>query len=222
MPVVATDYVDAIAHLPIGAVLRADGVSWEEYESLLADLGDSYSARIFYDSGRMEIMAPTYLHDKSSSIIFVLIGALRDELDIDIEGCGSTTLKDELIEKGAEPDEAFYVQNAERIIGNETLDLRHDPPPDLVIEVDRTSSSLDKFAIYAALGVPEIWRLFKGEISFHHLIDGRYQQSVHSRAFPFLSAPTLIEFVTRGLTEGERKAAKAFRAWVRRTRQPGS
>ena len=160
-------------------------------------------------------MAPSYPHDRPIEILHTLVSALRDELDIDVEGCGSTTLKLDLIEKGAEPDKEFYVQNASRIIGNETLDLRRDPPPDLVIEVDRTSSSIDKFGIYAALRVPENWRLFKGNLTFHQLIEDRYQESSHSRAFPFLTPRTLMEFVTLGQKEGERKAAKAFRAWIR-------
>jgi len=56
MSVATTDYLAAIAHLPAGAVLRIDDVSWEEYENLLADLGEGYAVRIFYDNGRMEVM----------------------------------------------------------------------------------------------------------------------------------------------------------------------
>jgi Uma2 family endonuclease len=218
MPVVASEYLEAIEHLPAGGVLSFEDVSWEDYETLLADLGESYSVRIFYDRGRMEIMAPSYEHDKPIDILHRLLITLSDELDIDVEGCGSTTLKLERTEKGAEPDKEFYVQNASRIIGNETLDLRRDPPPDLVIEVDRTSSSIDKFSIYASLGVPEIWRLFKGKLTLYHLIEDRYQESQHSLAFPFITPQTLMEFVTLGQKEGERKAAKAFRDWIRQNR----
>ena len=77
MSAVATDYREAIAHLPAGAALRVDDVSWEDYENLLDDLGESYSVRIFYDRGRMEIVPPlTYEHDKPKGIIFTLIGLL--------------------------------------------------------------------------------------------------------------------------------------------------
>jgi Uma2 family endonuclease len=36
------------------------------------------------------------------------------------------------------------------------------PPPDLVVEADLTSSSLDKLTIYASLGVAEVWRYAGG------------------------------------------------------------
>jgi Uma2 family endonuclease len=215
MPVATTDYLEAIAHLPAGAVLRMDDGPWEEYEQLLADLGEGYTVRIFYDRGRMEVMAPAYMHEKPKSIMHRLVDALSEELDIDVESAGSTTLKVEMKAKGAEPDDCFYVQNAPLIIGKEDLDLERDPPPDLVVEVNRTSTSLDKFAIYAALGVPEIWRLTGKTVHIYLLAEDHYEESATNRAFPFVSAQTLSEFLAKGLAEGKRKAAHAFRAWVR-------
>lgn len=215
MSVATTDYLAAIAHLPAGAVLRIDDVSWEEYESLLGDLGDDYAVRIFYDQGRMEIMAPASTHEKPKSVLHTLVTALRDELDIDVESLGSTTLKTEMKAKGAEPDDCFYIQNAALVIGKEDLDLMDDPPPDLVVEIDRTSMSLNRFAIYAGLRVPEIWRVVSHRVDIYLLSDEQYQKSPNSDAFPFLTAEALSEFLTRGLAEGERKVARAFRAWVR-------
>ena len=216
MSVATTDYLAAIAHLPAGAALRMDDVTWEEYEQLLADLGDGYAVRIFYDQGRMEIVAPTSIHERPKGIINTLLYVLSDELDIDVEGFGSTTFREKLKAKGAEPDECFYVQNASAVIGKEEeIDLRYDPPPDIVVEVDRTSASLNKFNIYSALGVPEIWRIKGGSLEIHLLAENNYEQSPTSRAFPSLSAQTLMEFMTKGLVEGERKTARAFRDWVR-------
>ncbi|HKS42737.1 MAG TPA: Uma2 family endonuclease, partial [Blastocatellia bacterium] len=172
MSVATTDYLAAIEHLPAGAALRMDDVTWEEYEQLLADLGDGYAARIFYDQGRMEILAPTFIHERPINIIGTLVHVLRDELDIDVEGCGSTTFREKLKAKGAEPDECFYVQNASAVIGKEDeIDLRYDPPPDIVVEVDRTSASLNKFNIYSALGVPEIWRVKGRSLEIHLLAE---------------------------------------------------
>src|SRR4029450_10082509 len=105
MNVPPTDSPSAIAHMPAGAALCIDDVPWAEYENLLADLGESYSVRIFYDRGRMEIMAPGSAHERPKSVIHSLITALRDELDIDVESLGSTTLKVELKAKGAGPDD---------------------------------------------------------------------------------------------------------------------
>ena len=96
----------------------------------------------------------------------------------------------------------------------------HDPAPDLVVEIDRTSSSLDRFSIYAALGVPEIWRLARHQLRIHLLSGDRYEESPISSAFPFLTAKALSELVARGLKEGERKAARALREWMRKHHHP--
>lgn len=216
MSVATTDYLAAIEHLPAGAALRMDDVTWEEYEQLLADLGDGYSARIFYDQGRMEILAPTSTHGRPINIIGTLVRVLSDELDINVEGFGSTTFREKLTAKGAEPDDCFYVQNAQSVIGKkEDIDLRYDPPPDIVVEVDLTSASLNKFNIYSALGVPEIWRIKGDSLQIYLLVENNYEQSPASRAFTFLSARTLSQYMAKGVVEGERKVARAFRDWVR-------
>ena len=215
---VATEYLEAIAHLPKGMTLRTDGVSWDEYEELLHDLGPTYQVRIFYDHGRMEIVSPRPIHERPVEILHRLIIAISDQLDIDIESLGSTTLKKQMADAGAEPDASFYVQNAALIHDYLDLDIEHDPPPDLVIESDHTSSSLDKFVIYANLEAPEIWRIFNQRVGFWILENNRYIESDHSRTFPFLSAAMLNQFLEQGLMEGERKAAKSFRAWINSTR----
>lgn len=220
MSAATNDYVAAIAHLPAGAVLRIADVSWDEYENLLADLGEGYAVRIFYDHGRMEIMAPASTHEKPKSVIHTLVTILRDELDIDVESLGSTTLRKEMKAAGAEPDDCFYIQSAALVIGETDLNLAHDPPPDLVVEIDWMSSSLDRFAIYAALGVPEIWQHARRQLRIHLLSGDCYDESPISRAFPFLTAQILSEFIARGLKEGERKVASAFREWVRGRHHP--
>jgi len=120
MSAMTADYLAAIEHMPAGAVLRVDGVSWEDYEQLLADLGEGSVVRVFYDAGRMEIMAPASVHERPKSVIHRLIIALSDELDIDVESLGSTTLRAEMKSKGAEPDDCFYIQNAALVIGKPT------------------------------------------------------------------------------------------------------
>jgi Uma2 family endonuclease len=221
MSVATTDYSLAIAHLPAAAVLRLDNVPWEEYEQLLADLGPGYAVRIFYDRGRMEIMGPSAGHERPKNIMATLVAALRDELDIDVESLGSTTFRSELKAKGAEPDDCFFIKNASLIIGSDVddYDLERMPPPDIAVEVDRTNASLDKFVIYAALGVPELWRVHKKTVRIYLLSGDHYSESATSRAFPFLASQTLSEFLALGLAEGGRKAARAFRAWLREQQQ---
>ena len=42
-------YIEAIEHLPTGATLRIPHVRWEDYDQLLAELGDDYHVRVSYD-----------------------------------------------------------------------------------------------------------------------------------------------------------------------------
>jgi Uma2 family endonuclease len=212
MSVAPADYLAAIEHLPAGAVLRFDDVSWEDYENLLADLGDGYAVRIFYDNGRMEVMAPastmkTKKRHQSSD------HCSGDELDIDVESLGSTTLKRRLRPKA---QSRMTVLRSKRCpsLAKTTSTLRT-TAADIVVEVDRTSSSLNKFDIYAALDVPEIWRVTGRRVDFYRLTESGYQNTPASRAFPFLPARILSDFLQRVLTEGGRKAAREFRDWVR-------
>jgi Uma2 family endonuclease len=169
----------------------------------------------------MEIVSPKPIHERPIEILRRLVSAISDELEIDIESLGSTTLKKQMREAGAEPDACFYVQNAAVIHGYLDLDLAHDPPPDLVIESDHTSSSLDKFDIYARLGVPEIWRVLHQQVAFWRLRRNNYHEVKYSHCFPFLTAQILNEYLEQGLLSGERRAAKAFRQWIKtQTEQP--
>jgi Uma2 family endonuclease len=216
IPPSAADYVVAGEHLLPGMALCAIDVPWEVYEQLLEDLGEGYALRVFYNQGKMVIMPPlTYFHEKPKDIIHRLVATLSDELDIDVEFAGSTTLKKEAASQGAEPDTCFYVQHAAQLAGKRELKLDDTPPPDVVVEIDYTSLSADKFEIYAGLGVPEIWRWHKNMLRFYCLSGANYEEITHSRAFPFLDSATLTDFVRLGVNEGETKAAKAFRAWVR-------
>lgn len=221
MTVIATtDLLEVAERLRTGSVFYAEQISWGEYEELLAELGPAYGVRIFYDDGRMEIMAPASIHEKPKIVLHNLVEALGYELNIELTSFGSTTFRRELRTKGAEPDDSFYIEHASTMIGRDEPELETDPPPDLVIEIDRTSSSLNKFAIYAGLGVPEIWQAVKGKVQIWQLVGEDYKESQNSRAFPFLSAATLSDFLAKGLKEGEQKAARAFREWIRNHQPP--
>jgi Uma2 family endonuclease len=216
----APDFLAVVNQLPPGTSFRADNVSWETYERLLADLSPFTGVRVFYDQGRMEAVSPTSSHEKPVEIIATLVRVFRDQLDVDVESLGSTTLRLQIKAKGAEPDASFFVQHAAQVIGKADLKLPDDPPPDLIVESDLTSSSLDRFAIYAGLDVPEIWRVANWHVSIWLLNDGAYQEAEVSAAFPFLARQTLNEFLVKGLNEGERKVARAMREWLEN--QPSS
>ena len=157
-------------------------------------------------------------HEELTVILNKLISVIEDELRIPMQSYRSATLKKEKKRKGTEPDDCFYIQNASQVTGKK-IDLNLDPPPDLAIEVDLSSPSLLKFPIYAALGVPELWRYKNDEVHFYELTEGGYEEIENSRAFPFLSARTVTDFLLRGITNGQTKAKWAFADWIRARKQ---
>jgi Uma2 family endonuclease len=162
-------YRDAIDHLPDGATLTFQGVSWVEYERLLQELTNRPRLRVSYDAGRLEITSPLPEHEEYARFIdaFVRVCAERDRLHV--QSYGGATWKRSALAKGAEPDACYYVASAVRVIGKRRLDLDVDPPPDIVVEIDITNESLAKFGIYTALGVPEVWRYDGNTVSFYTL-----------------------------------------------------
>src|SRR5262249_9703789 len=78
MSIRTTAYLDAIAHLPEGATLVFNQISWDEYERLLEDLWDRPQLRLTYDCGKLEIMSPLFEHDEYASFIDDLVRALSE------------------------------------------------------------------------------------------------------------------------------------------------
>ena len=118
--------------------------------------------------------------------------------------------------EGLEPDEGYYIQNEARIRGKMAMDLDVDPPPDLAIEIDITSRWVDREGIYAAIGVPELWRYDGDSLRIFRLgPDGKYEQTEVSPAFPFLPIAEFAEFFDPRPGEDQTTWSKRFRAWVR-------
>ncbi|MGK7927101.1 MAG: Uma2 family endonuclease [Spirulina sp.] len=113
-----------------------------------------------------------------------------------------------------EPDGCFYIQNESRVRGRR-IDLAVDPPPDLAIESDNTHSSIDKLSLYAALGVPELWRYTRQSFLVYHLIGDRYEQREESLAFPFLPIAEIPSFIEQSYEIGQRSAVRLFRQRIR-------
>jgi Uma2 family endonuclease len=202
---------------PPGRWLRLSGVDWSTYSRLLRAFAEKPGIRLTYDRGELEIMAPLLAHDGDGRFCFRLVSALTEELGLPLKCGGSTTMRRRLRQRGIEADECFWIANAHRMQGVRRLDLRRDPPPDLAIEVDVTRSSFDRLAIYAVLGVPEVWRLDGNSLMFHVLdASGQYNEATVSRSFPLLTPSDLIGFLQRARGAGDvNPIVRDFRAWVR-------
>jgi len=193
-----------------------DDIGWRLYDFLLGELGNRPGLRVTFDRGRLEFMTLSYEHAWLRRRVGLLVQALAEELDLDFQGCGSTTLRNENVERGLESDEGFYIEHEPLIRGKKVLDLSRDPPPDLAIEIEVSRSSLDRMGIYAALRVPEVWR-FDGEILrvYGLRADGTYEELAHSLCFPFLPLSEAVDMLKQTFQLSESGMPRALRTWIR-------
>ena len=189
--------------------------NWVSYRAI-ADLLGEIHVRLTYDRGRMEFMTLSNLHERLKKLIGRLIEALTEEMNIPLRSAGSTTLNREDLDRGVEPDQCYYLENEPRMRRRDEIDLTRDPPPDLAIEVEVTRSALNRMGIFAALGIPEIWR-FDGATLHVHLRtpEGTYVETERSPHFPFLSLTEIVSFIGRRHEMSETELVRSFRAWVR-------
>ena len=195
---------------------------WTTYTRLLRAFAERPSVRLAYDRGNLEIMRPLFEHDRPAALLARFVIILTEELGLPLASGGSTTLRRRRKQRGLEPDKCFWIRNEPRVRANRRIDLRVDPPPDLAVEVDVTRSSLDRMGIYAALGVPEVWRLDAPTLTIQVLgADGRYAESPASLAFPSLTAADLLRFLALLGQIDENAICARFRAWVRQSQGGG-
>jgi Uma2 family endonuclease len=200
--------------VPPGQEVWLRDIDWATFEGILEALGDTRGARLAYQEGVLEIMSPLARHEDDKGIISDLVKVLLEEIGTEFRALGSTTFKRQDTGKAVEPDDCFYIEHEAQIRGLARIDLERDPPPDLVLEVDLTSRThLD---IYAALGIPEVWRCVNDVLYIHILWDDRYAEAATSPHFPGLH---LREAIPRCLADsrvqGRNTAVKAFRTWAK-------
>ncbi|MCF2150737.1 Uma2 family endonuclease [Desmonostoc muscorum LEGE 12446] len=200
--------------VPPGERIILEDVSWELFEAIVDELGEHRGSRVAYSQGTLEIMAPLPEHERAKVIIGNLVIILLDELDLNWECLGSTTFKRKDLSACLEPDDCFYIQNYQLMIGKDRIDLTIDPPPDLAIEIDVTSRT--KISAYQALKVPERWRYENRNLEINLLQGEQYVKSQTSPTFPDFPITEIIpRFVEMARTTGTSSAIRNFRQWVR-------
>jgi len=179
------------------------GVPWRTYVALRDEL-DEAGVKMTYLEGTLELMSPSMLHEDAKKIIARLIEVWAMEHDLDLRGFGGTTFRREAKKRGLEPDECYKLGK-----------LEEDGVPDIAVEVIVSSALVDKMAVYAGLGVPEVWewRPGSGTIAVHRLVGGNYERRDRSETLPDLDLALLARFVQPG--ENQTRLAKAYQAALR-------
>lgn len=198
---------------PPSELIHLSGISWHTYEALLRELSDR-RLRLTYNRGSLEIMAPSPEHELGKTLMGRFVETLAEESAMQIYPLGSTTFKRPEL-SGAEPDECFYIRRIAAVQGKKRLDLDEDPAPDLVVEIDVTSSSRNRLQVYADLGVTEVW-IYDGEsLSIQQLQEGTFRLSQTSQFFPTIPIAEIAGFLQRAETQDYLELVKSFRYWVR-------
>ena len=210
----ATNYFEIVTRLPADAVVVFRHVGWEDYEELLAQVGEASGLRLSYDDGILTAMTLGTEHEKYARFIEKLLTVLSLKKRIAILSFGAATIKRPSQRKGLEPDACFYVQRAEELGNRVQLDFEHDPPPDVAVEIDVHHSSEEKLSIYVALGVPEVWRYDGQRLRMFVLRGVGYEEVERSQALPVLTSEAVTGFLERLRREGELQALLAFDEWI--------
>lgn len=187
-----------------------EGVEWETYVAL-SDQRRGSVPRMTYDNGVLEMMSPKREHESIGCLIGRLIETYSEIKNIEIISVGSVTVKRSDLSKAFEADESYYVRNAERLLSKKDLDFSIDPPPDLVVEVEMTSSAIKKMQLFSAMGVLEVWRHNGHRLQMFELVDGSYLQIPSSLQLPGLTTVQVDELLSQRNTAGETKLIKSFR-----------
>lgn len=203
-------------------VVLLESISWQTYESLLQDLSETPGIRLTYIKGYLEIsMAPlSLLHGESNALLHDFIKILAEELNLNIHCVDAITLRRQDLQRGLEPDKGYYIRHEALIRTikdrHQYLDLTQLPPPDLVVEIDITSHSLNKLSAYLALGVPEVWRYDGKNLYIYQLSGEQYLTCTHSPTFAQLPLVNIIpQLMAQSYEQGQLAVLREFRRWVK-------
>ena len=190
-------------------------VDWECLEFLLKKLGENRATRLNYSQNILEIITPLLPHESAKCNIDRLVSILCEELNLNLRSTGSLTLKREDLDRAAEPDNSYYIENEPLIRNKTNIDLTEDPPPDLIIEIEYSSSAINKLQLYEAIGVPELWRYNGKELFIYKLENGKYLQCENSTIFEAINIKEVTTFLEKQKNIGEIAMVKEFRSWLK-------
>ena len=187
-----------------------ENIRWETFVEL-ADQRRGSVPRMTFDEGVLELMSPRHQHERIGRFLGRLVETFTEVRGMEIQSVGSTTFKCKDLQKAFEADESYYIQHAEQIRPKEEIDLTIDPPPDLVIEVEITTSAIKKLALFAAIGAPEVWRHDGKRLFIHRLREQQYEDAQQSTAITGLDIAMAETVLAKRFDQGETALIRSFR-----------
>ena len=187
-----------------------ENIRWETFVELAEQRRGSVP-RMTFDEGVLELMSPRRQHENIGRLIGRLVETYTEAHGIEVQSVASTTFKRKDLQKAFEADESYYVEHAEQVRPKEEIDLTIDPPPDLVIEVEITSSAIRKLKLFAAMGVPEVWRHDGEHLQMFAIVNGQHEPMNSSHALPGLTSAAIDSLLAKRFDLGETALIREFR-----------
>jgi Uma2 family endonuclease len=187
-------------------IVVLEGVTWADYERIVAIRGERQFPRLAYLEGILQLMTPSPSHESIKSMIGRLVEAWCFERNVDISPYGAWLIQNAAEKRALEPDECYVLGDVQEIPER----------PDLAIEVVWTSGGIRKLDIYRGLGVREVWIWKKGTITAYTLTSDGYVEVQASTVLPGIDLEQLCTFVpVKPMT----RAVREYRAVLRGTRE---
>lgn len=187
-----------------------ENVAWETYVAL-ADQRRGSVPRMTYDNGVLELMSPKREHENIGCLVGRMVETYSEVKNIEIISVASVTVKRSDLSKAFEADESYYITNALPLLPKKELNFEVDPPPDLVIEVEITSSAIKKMQLFAEMHVLEVWRHDGRSLEMFRWVNDTYQKIETSWQLPGLTAQRINETLALRGTLGETRLIQEFR-----------
>lgn len=197
-------------------------VNWIKFTEILNELGRDRTVHLTYDRGRLEMMTPLELHDRTQRLLDSLLIVIADESDETLHSLGSILLTQPNEGLAIQPFAAYYLDYPPKPITTRELDISQIAPPDLVIDVMLGDSSINRSAIFEAFQIPEVWcyraqvteGAVQGNLEILQYTSNGYISTQDSLAFPKLTIDRIHEFIAESDTLGLSKALTVLRSWA--------
>ena len=211
-----SDLYSIVKKLPEKMDVTFGNTTWNDYETLLDEVGEASHLRLSFNRGNLTIMTLSSLHENYSALVQNLISHLSFRKRIKILHYKSSTMKVTKELKGVEPDGCFYVQSADKLPDKLRIDFSKDPMPDIILEVDIYHDSKVKFEIYAAFGVKELWRYDGKKFEMYELQkSAEYKEIKKSKSLPLLTAKVLTDFLNQSNEKDQYEILLEFEEWLK-------
>lgn len=174
--------------------------TWDEYIQTIENPAYEKAKGYYYD-GRLRIEMPPVGsdHSRDHTVIIFAVNLFASIKGIPLNGRDNCTYRKAGFDE-AQPDVSYYIgENADVIPwGTSIIDLNQYPPPNLVIEVAKSSLADDrgeKRLLYEELGVNEYWIIDVQNVRViaFAIADGGSRRITQSQVLPGLAISLLEE-----------------------------